>query len=769
MMAEIFLTPASLGYLTQLILSTVITYFLVTRLKGHNLQSRLLTAFFITATFFIGLLFLDAVLPPFSRLWAVYAENTVLGLALVFLIQFAYQYPRSIPKYEKMAFASLLLSLAYTIFEAVYMVNRYVALLGTGRVYYRTASMDYCVAFVLLLVPIAFSLQCIASDPRKIRWWRKLAHPQGKAARGAQIFILNFGVIFLLGIVNVLRTYGVLPTGFYNASLSIGILIALWMFSTNYINFVPGGLSIQVKLSILYLTLFLALLGSVGWAIAPAYVSTFHPDLLDHKTLRFTPAGAGGYTITERDFSFDSAIGEEVLLNRTGPDDDYRIERSFTYFGKTYSVLYASYPGVVSMGEPFWQPDMQNHSNHQPAIFPLMLDLNPDQGGGLYVKESADRLVITWYKLPSQYHQQDLYTFQVALYNDGVFDISYRDLPQSIIFMADETPSANPWLRGAAPGAGENLHFSDNRLSGSIQYFRGTMIENYQLEFRRHLHAFMLPLVVVVIGGSLLLILALPKLLSYSIAKPLENLLAGIHQIEKGNLDTTIPFTNEDEFGLLTLHFNKMTSRLNDLVTGLEKRVAERTQELSEANESLRHRLEEINLLQAELKEQSIRDPLTNAFNRRYMMEILEKELARAKRESKPFSLIMLDVDHFKEFNDEFGHQAGDLILNQLVELIQVHIRKEDTVCRFGGEEFVILLPKAQPEDAQRVAEDLRAACEGLELKYKGQLLNITISLGVVGGQWGNTTVGEILKVVDESLYQAKNAGRNCVYLTEHS
>lgn len=295
------------------------------------------------------------------------------------------------------------------------------------------------------------------------------------------------------------------------------------------------------------------------------------------------------------------------------------------------------------------------------------------------------------------------------------------------------------------------------------------MIENYQLEFRRHLHAFMLPLVVVVIGGSLLLILALPKLLSYSIAKPLENLLAGIHQIEKGNLDTTIPFTNEDEFGLLTLHFNKMTSRLNDLVTGLEKRVAERTQELSEANESLRHRLEEINLLQAELKEQSIRDPLTNAFNRRYMMEILEKELARAKRESKPFSLIMLDVDHFKEFNDEFGHQAGDLILNQLVELIQVHIRKEDTVCRFGGEEFVILLPKAQPEDAQRVAEDLRAACEGLELKYKGQLLNITISLGVVGGQWGNTTVGEILKVVDESLYQAKNAGRNCVYLTEHS
>ena len=327
MMAEIFLTPASLGYLTQLILSTVITIFLVTRLRGHNTQSRLLTAFFITTTLFIGLLFLDAVLPPFSRLWAVYAENTTLGLALVFLIQFAYQYPRSFHRFEKLALASLLLSLAYTIFEAIYMINRYAALLGSGRVYYRTASMDYCVAFVLLLVPFAFSLQCIASDQRKISWWRKLARPQGKAARGAQIFILNFGVIFLLGIVNVLRTYGVLPTGFYNASLSIGILIALWMFSTNYINFIPGGVSIQVKLSILYLTLFLALLGSVGWAIAPAYVSTFRSDLADRQTLRFTPAGAGGYIITEKGFTFDSAIGKKVLLNRTDLDDDYRIER----------------------------------------------------------------------------------------------------------------------------------------------------------------------------------------------------------------------------------------------------------------------------------------------------------------------------------------------------------------------------------------------------------------------------------------------------------
>jgi diguanylate cyclase (GGDEF)-like protein len=264
------------------------------------------------------------------------------------------------------------------------------------------------------------------------------------------------------------------------------------------------------------------------------------------------------------------------------------------------------------------------------------------------------------------------------------------------------------------------------------------------------------------------MMLAFPRLLNSSVSIPLESLLAGIHKIEKGNLDLSIPVRNEDEIGLVTQHFNTMTTRINDLVTDLENRVTERTKELSAANLNLHQRLDEINLLQAELKEQSIRDPLTNAFNRRWMMEILEMELSRSKREKSPLSLIMIDVDYFKDFNDRFGHQAGDLILQRLVELVNSQIRKEDSICRYGGEEFMIILPKASQKDAKNRAEELRKACEEMVIDYDTRQLSITISLGVVENSNHSTNSDEILKMADKALYLAKDSGRNCVSVFSH-
>ena len=768
-MFEIFLTPASIGYLTQVILSSAITVFLIIRLRFRNKQSFFLTAFFGTTTLFICLLFLDAVLPPFPRLLAVYLQNTTLAISLFFLIQFAYRFPRSYPQNKWAARISYLACMLNAVSEAVYMVNRYISLLSDNRVFYRTANMDLFTALTLLLAPLAFILQCIASDQRKVHCIEKLIHPQGKNARGARNFVLIFGIPFLLGIINFLRSYNVLPTSVYNASLSIGVLFALWMFATNYINFIPGGVSIQVKFSILSLTFFLAFFGSIGWFISPAYIATFHPHLSSNQTLRFTPNKAGGYEVSEVNFSFNSELGNEVLIDRVDRDDDYRIDRTFTFYEKKYNVLYISYPGVITMGESFWQPNTQAQSFNLPAIFPLMLDLDPDKGGGLFVNEEADRLIVTWYKLPARYNHQTVYTFQTTLYNDGVIDITYRDLPQPVMFIADETPSANPWVRGITPGKGESIHFSESRLPESYAQHGSAIIENYQLEFRRYLHSFILPLMWIIVGGSLLLVLAFPLLLRYSISNPLKNLMTGIRKIERGNLDVALPVYNEDEFGLLTQHFNKMTARLNELVAELEERVAERTVELSEANKSLRGRLKEINQLQAELKEQSIRDPLTNAFNRRYFMDVLEKELSRSKRENILFSLVMIDIDHFKNFNDEFGHQAGDLILQRLVQLIQVHIRKEDTICRLGGDEFIILLPKASPEDAYSIAEKYRVSCENMKVEFKNNLVNITISSGIAGSHPTTMNAEDLLSAVDEALYRAKRSGRNCVRLSEHS
>lgn len=770
-MLSTYLTPASIGYLAQFILSVSISVFLIMRLRYRTTQLILLIAFYSLVTLFIGLLFLDAVLIPYSRLLAVYAQNTTLALALIFLIQFAYHFPRKYPKYQQAAIASLIISIIYVLSEGAYMVFRYVSLLVHETVYYRPMYLDMFNAFVIFLAIIAFALQCIASDPRPVNWIRKLLMPQGKDAQGTRLFIVNFGILFFLGMINFLRSIKTISTEFYNISLSIGILIALWMFASNYINFIPGGVSVQVKLTILTLTLFLAIIGSMGWGISPPYIKAYELDLVNQQTLRFEPNETGGYMVSEIDFAFEDRLGEKVSVEANEANRNHGVEFTFPFFGKTYSDLYVTSSGTITMGEPFWQPNMQARYNHIPAIFSLIIELNPELNGGVYVWEDTEtnRLVVTWNQVPARYRKDAVFTIQTILYSNGTFDITYYDLPLPFVFASDETPSANPWLRGVAPGNGENLHTSYNRLLDSNTQDSQLLIENYQLDFRRYLHEYTRPMAWIVLAGSLMIAILFPMLLRHTIAKPLANLLDGIHQIEVGDLDVAIPIQNEDEIGLVTQHFNKMTARLNDLVTRLEKLVEDRTLELSIANKRLRKRLQEINSLQAELKEQSIRDPLTNAFNRRYMMEVLEKELSRAKREEHPLSLVMIDVDHFKVFNDEFGHQAGDLILQQLVGLISDHIRTEDSICRYGGEEFVILLPNTSPANARICAEELRQVCEEMKIEFNDKTLAMTISQGVVGSDKANISAGEMLKLVDKALYQAKGSGRNCVFILDQS
>ncbi|MEA3340706.1 MAG: hypothetical protein U9R15_12120, partial [Chloroflexota bacterium] len=444
-MSFIYLTPASISYLTQFILSLAITLFLVSRLRNRTTQLVLLTGFFAGMTVFIGLLFLDAALSPFPRLLAVYAENTVLALALVFLLQFAYRFPRFYAHRKWEARASLIVSLAYFLWEAQYMVYRYVSLLGQETVYYRPFVSAYANALVLLWAPIAFLRQTIAADPRPVNGLTKLWKPQGKEARGARNFVLVFGIPFVLGIIDILRIF-YLPTMFYNAALAIGILVGLWLFATNYINFIPGGVSVLARLSILTLTLFLAMLGSLGWIIASPYIATYHPDLTDHQTLRFTPDASGGYDAAPVDFAFETELGARLPVQPTGEARNYKIDFAFPFYGQSYTDIYVASSGVIGMGEPFWQPNMQARRANLPAIFPLLIELDPNTGGGLYARQEPGRLILTWDHLPALYRPEAIFTFQAVLHQDGVFDITYNGLPLPFRFDPDETPSANPWL-----------------------------------------------------------------------------------------------------------------------------------------------------------------------------------------------------------------------------------------------------------------------------------------------------------------------------------
>ena len=168
--------------------------------------------------------------------------------------------------------------------------------------------------------------------------------------------------------------------------------------------------------------------------------------------------------------------------------------------------------------------------------------------------------------------------------------------------------------------------------------------------------------------------------------------------------------------------------------------------------------------LRERLRDQSLKDPLTGLFNRRAMQDALERELHRARRRMHELSLLLIDLDHFKNFNDSFGHDAGDLVLKTMSKLFLSHFRAEDLVCRFGGEEFAVLLPEASLDDAGKRAEKLCADAGKLVIHYNGQALKtVTLSIGIAGHPEHGNSGAELVRVADDALYRSKAEGRNRV------
>ncbi len=205
-------------------------------------------------------------------------------------------------------------------------------------------------------------------------------------------------------------------------------------------------------------------------------------------------------------------------------------------------------------------------------------------------------------------------------------------------------------------------------------------------------------------------------------------------------------YLNSDEF-----------EELNDRIVKLAKKVAE-TLSLSLVNLQLRE----------ELRQRSVIDALTGLFNRYYLEEALKREIELAKRKKYALSLIMIDVDHFKQFNDTYGHEAGNAVLSTLGRFLKTHIRASDIACRYGGEELTLILPEATLEDAQKRATLLQEGLKKLEIHHQGKLLQkITASFGLAEFPRQETTGEGLIQKADEALYAAKQRGRDCVVAYE--
>jgi diguanylate cyclase (GGDEF)-like protein/PAS domain S-box-containing protein len=222
----------------------------------------------------------------------------------------------------------------------------------------------------------------------------------------------------------------------------------------------------------------------------------------------------------------------------------------------------------------------------------------------------------------------------------------------------------------------------------------------------------------------------------------------------KNGTDKMIEFRYVDlvEQGIWTL--NDVTER-DQLATAMRA-----------VNDHLMERLSEIQSLQEQLREQAMRDALTGLFNRRYLDEMLERELARALREGHPLTVMMLDIDHFKKLNDTFGHPAGDEVLKALGDMLRHNARTEDIPCRYGGEEFLLVLPNMSLSDARERAEQWRQKFESMQVIFGQFSMNATLSIGIATFPGHGRTRDQLVEAADQALYAAKHNGRNRIEIS---
>ncbi|WP_428562768.1 MAG: diguanylate cyclase [Solidesulfovibrio sp. DCME] len=263
------------------------------------------------------------------------------------------------------------------------------------------------------------------------------------------------------------------------------------------------------------------------------------------------------------------------------------------------------------------------------------------------------------------------------------------------------------------------------------------------------------------LGGTILIAAALlgmvcllvaERVLQATITGKIVSMTGHAAALRAGHLDEMLPEDGRDELGELSRTFNAMTLRLRELVGTLEEKVRQRTRELAEKNR-------ELDLKNRELATLSLTDRLTGLCNRRKLDQALGAELRRARRYGSAFALVMVDLDHFKDINDAFGHAVGDAVLVRAADILMAATRETDLVGRWGGEEFLIVCPETNVDEAWHMAEHLRREFEETVIPGVGR---VTASFGLAA-YTTEEKAADLVARADAALYRAKEGGRNRV------
>lgn len=234
-----------------------------------------------------------------------------------------------------------------------------------------------------------------------------------------------------------------------------------------------------------------------------------------------------------------------------------------------------------------------------------------------------------------------------------------------------------------------------------------------------------------------------------------------IRGFEVGGVDyVTKPFVSEELKMRIRTHVNLYRTKKE--LRRLNTDYADANEALNRVNEELRDVNSKLSTAMEQLKVISVTDSLTGLYNRRHIILRMEDEASQRKRYGGRFSIILGDIDFFKRINDTYGHDCGDIVLKRIAEILRENAREQDVLSRWGGEEFLILLPMTEMEGALTLAERMRSAIENGIIEYKGHTINVTITLGVAEHQTGEH-LDSAIKRADTALYLGKDEGRNRV------
>jgi diguanylate cyclase (GGDEF)-like protein len=331
-------------------------------------------------------------------------------------------------------------------------------------------------------------------------------------------------------------------------------------------------------------------------------------------------------------------------------------------------------------------------------------------------------------------------------------------------FRARATQAEQPiWRRFKSENGSSVLEVSMPAVSG-LRW--GTLVAAFDMRpLEARIAWTRLVLALVALGFAVTMGIVLYIGLSRIVVTPIRQLGRAAEAIEQGDLNARVEINSHDELGLAASAFNNMASELQTYTQSLERKVEERSAEV-------RHKNDELEILNTRLKDAIsdletlvVTDPLTGVYNRRHFNEVIEFEFRRSARASHPLTLIMVDVDHFKRFNDTFGHQAGDEILRHVAQVLEDTIRTTDILARYGGEEFVLLLLDTPGKVAEAIGEKLRVSLESYSFPVgrNKPLAQVTVSVGVASFPEDADNSEDLLERADRAMYAAKAAGRNCV------